>query len=74
MAVPLETGNDFSPGVPVVLFEHRSSLSPIEVAEYSVTPDGQRFIMNGGGAFALTRLNVVLNWTEELKRLVPIEN
>jgi len=71
MAVAMETANDFSAGIPVVLFEHRSPASPIDVPEYSVTPDGQRFIMVQGNAHALTRLNVVLNWTEELKRLVP---
>jgi hypothetical protein len=39
-------------------------------ANYDVSPDGRHFVMvkdeTGSG-----RLNVVLNWTEELKRLVP---
>ena len=46
---------------------------------YDISPDGQRFLMIKEGApvdtndpFAgLTRIHVVLNWTEELKRLVP---
>ena len=42
---------------------------------YDLSPDGQRFLMlapvGTGGA---TQINVVLNWTEELKRLVPTEN
>lgn len=44
---------------------------------YDVSPDGRRFLMlkpveqNGTGT---TRINVVLNWTEELKRLVPRQN
>ena len=42
---------------------------------YDVTPDGQRFVMvqaaeQEAGA---TQINVVLNWFEELKRLVPTE-
>jgi hypothetical protein len=38
-----------------------------------VSPDGQRFLMiKVGGASAEPRsVNVVLNWHEELKRLVP---
>lgn len=44
----------------------RMSRSPT----YDVSADGQRFVMvkdeTGSG-----RLNVVLNWTEELKRLIP---
>ncbi len=42
-------------------------------ARYDVTPDGQRFVMvqaaeqeAGAG-----QINIVLNWFEELKRLVP---
>ena len=74
MAVPIESTSDFSPGVPVVLFEHRTTLSPVHVPEYSVTADGRHFIMGQGSAFALTRLNVVVNWADELKRLVPTDN
>ncbi len=42
-------------------------------ARYDVTPDGQRFVMvqaveQEAGA---SQINVVLNWFEELKRLVP---
>ncbi len=42
---------------------------------YDITPDGQRFLM----VFPVTetpdeRINIVLNWFEELKRLVPTDN
>jgi hypothetical protein len=41
------------------------------------TPDGQRFVMvqeeEGDKALAANRIHVVLNWFDELKRLVPIE-
>ncbi len=41
-------------------------------ALYDVTPDLQRFLMfKEGEASRVTQLNVVLNWFEELKRLVP---
>ena len=51
-------------------------------ARYAVTPDGQRFLMSGAvlpsaeagaGGGAPARVNLVLNWFEELKRLVPVE-
>jgi hypothetical protein len=74
VAVPIETENGFAPGMPVVLFEHRYVLSPPNVAEYSVTPDGERFIMAGGLAFALPRLNVILNWAEEFEAVAPTSN
>jgi len=45
---------------------------PLVGADYDVTPDGERFVMLGGDPQgAVTQLNVVLNWFEELKRRVP---
>ena len=37
---------------------------------YDVSPDGARFVMVKDDS-ASGRINVVLNWNEELKRLVP---
>ena len=51
-------------------YEPRSGNDP----NYDVSPDGQRFLMlkpNEAGEAAPTQINVVLNWFEELKRLVP---
>jgi eukaryotic-like serine/threonine-protein kinase len=45
--------------------------------DYDMTPDGKRFLMivpagpAGPGAPPPPQINIVLNWTEELKRLVP---
>jgi serine/threonine-protein kinase len=70
MAVPLTlTGGDPAFGKPSVLFADAYDFgSGISIANYDVTPGG-RFIMlrrgsNGG------RVRVVLNWTEELERIV----
>ena len=42
--------------------------------DYDPTPDDQRFLIVKRGKESLpTEINVVLNWAEELKRLVPIE-
>lgn len=45
---------------------------------YDVSPDGQRFLMitsEGADAAGSGRaeINVVLNWTEELKARVPVD-
>jgi len=39
--------------------------------QYDVTPDGQRFLMLKQEQTRVGQINVVLNWFEELKRLVP---
>ncbi len=44
------------------------------IANYDVSPDGQRFLMlkpSESAEAAPTQINVVLNWFEELKRRVP---
>ena len=41
---------------------------------YDVTADGKRFLMNDSGGATSVQLNIVVNWFDELKRLVPREN
>jgi serine/threonine-protein kinase len=53
------------------LFDQRYVFQNISAANYDVSPDGQRFVMIKDEAGS-GRLNVVLNWTQELKRLVPV--
>jgi len=38
-----------------------------------LSPDGKHFLMikPAEGKSAATRINIILNWTEELKKLVP---
>jgi hypothetical protein len=55
---------------PHQLFEQRYAFFTITIPNYDVSPDGQRFVMVKDEPGS-DRLNVVLNWTEELKRLVP---
>ena len=45
------------------------------VGLYDVGLDGERFLMLSmkGTDADQTRINVVLNWSEELKRLVPTD-
>ena len=71
MSVAVSTSPDLVLSTPRLLFDLRYAFGTgITIANYDVSSDGQRFVMvkdePGAG-----RLNVVLNWSEELKRLVP---
>ena len=80
MSVRIEHGPTFAAATPTKLFEGRGRYYLGGAANtgraYDVSPDGRRFLMiktSGGtdGTAAPASITVVLNWTEELKRLVP---
>jgi Tol biopolymer transport system component len=65
------TGSTLSLSDPHLLFEQRYAFGSAQtVANFDVTKDGQRFLMVKNDS-AGARLNVVLNWFEELKQRVP---
>jgi serine/threonine-protein kinase len=70
VAVPVEArGTTFSAGAPAVLFS-----GPFETGSpgFDISPDGKYFVMVEADPGAKpTQIHVVLNWHEELKRLVP---
>jgi eukaryotic-like serine/threonine-protein kinase len=70
MVVNVTAGVDLALSQPRQLFEQRYVFQNVSLANYDVSPDGQRFVMIKDEAGS-GRLNVVLNWIEELKRLVP---
>jgi serine/threonine-protein kinase len=79
MSVSIEVAPIFRPGTPAVIFDlppfYRSTAARIR-RQWDIAPDGERFlIMNPGEAATSehppSRMVVVLNWHEELKRLVP---
>lgn len=77
MAVEINTQPRFVAGKPKQLFEGQYLRTPsgFARANYDVSADGQRFLMlKPVSSVQATELNVVLNWTEELKRLVPAGN
>jgi Tol biopolymer transport system component len=76
MVVSVETEPTFRPGRPEVLFEGRYVNSRIRIWNpyYDISPDGQRFLMIKDVEGRTGQINVVLNWFEELKRLVPTDN
>ena len=75
MAVTTQTDPTFASGTPAVLFEANYYTDSI-LRPYDVAPDG-RFLMLKPTSSAEEgdlplQLTVVLNWFEELKRLVPV--
>ena len=75
-AVDSSTQPGFAAGKPRQLFEGPYLKNGVGCArpDYDVSPDGQQFLMVKSGEQeqpAPTQINVVLNWFEELKRLVP---
>ncbi len=73
MVVSVQTQPTFKAEIPRLLFEGPYNNSFLSLtANYDVTPDGQRFVMvRSGQTVVQSQINVVLNWFEELKRLVP---
>ena len=75
MAVATTLTPGFSPGRPRSLFRFggRFRISG-NAAAYDIHPDGKRFVMVSEPATPLAQprqINIVQNWHEELKRLVP---
>ena len=70
-AVDVTTEGEFTAETPRVLFD---GVPPLN---WDVAADGERFVMAKPAENAVSldgrHLHVVLNWTEELKRWVPVE-
>ena len=75
LAAPMEPGPTLRAGTPRVLFEGNFVRSTWDVS-YDVTADGERLLMlkTGVESAAPDRVHLVLDWFEELKRLVPTES
>jgi serine/threonine protein kinase len=81
MAVEVETDPAFRPAKPKVLFKgtYFSTGAPFDFTLWDISPDGRRFLMMKPpawtGAAPTTagprKINIVLNWFEELKQRVP---
>ena len=80
MVVAVEAGESFRAGPPQLLFtgNFEREIPSEGAANYDVSGDGQRFLMLAETVdedaidVLPPQINVVLNWFEELKRLVPI--
>jgi len=74
MVVTVETEPTFRVGKPEELFEGSytiSAVNPGYLQYYDISQDGQQFLMIKREQAETGQINVVLNWFEELKRLVP---
>jgi Tol biopolymer transport system component len=70
--VDIDTKGGFRSSNPRLLFEGTyGQATPLR--GYDIAPDGQGFVMTmlGTPELPFTQMQLVLNWTEELKRLVP---
>ena len=68
-------GQSLIAGRPTVLFKgsYVTHSIPAGLQYYDISPNGKRFLMMKEGDIKQeqAQINVVLNWFEELKRLVP---
>jgi hypothetical protein len=74
MSVAVETTPTFTHRTPVELFEGEY-IGALNVSAYDIHPDGDRFLMVALGEAETgpsnPQINVVLNWSEEVKERVP---
>ncbi len=77
MAVPVRADATLVIGSPALIIDHPYHMGQNLRRTYDISADGQRFLMikvgGVGDGAPLPHLNVIVNWTEELKRLVPTE-
>ncbi len=75
VVVSFTTAPSLQVGKPRLLFEGDFRRDIIFGRTYDITPDGQRFLMLLEAELPPppSQFNVVLNWFEELKRLVPVD-
>jgi serine/threonine-protein kinase len=71
MVVPIHNGADLTIGTPRLLFEGQYAIAGM-LADFDVTPDDRAFVMiRSEQAKKWVRLNVALNWFEEIERRAP---
>ena len=70
MAVSVEATDSFSVSTPRHVLDGQYWLDPTGHVAFGVFPDGKLLLIDTGQA---NEIHVVLNWVEELKRLVPTD-
>jgi Tol biopolymer transport system component len=75
MTVQIQTAPTFQAGKPRVLFQGPRSSGYLDFGvSYDISEDDQHFVMLEEGVGSGVGITVILNWFEELKRLVPTDN
>jgi eukaryotic-like serine/threonine-protein kinase len=67
MVLDTKAGGDFSAGLPHMLFQTRMTIDPVKV-QYGVTGDGKRFMIGEPAEASDKPINVVVNWSAELRK------
>jgi serine/threonine protein kinase/Tol biopolymer transport system component len=71
MVVPVSTSSTFSAGVPKILFDNFPSVNVDSGITYDVTSDGKYFITTAPiQELSLSKIAVVVHWTDEVKRMI----
>ena len=77
MVAPIQTSPSFAAGNPSVALDPSGGIFNTSTGRnYDISPDGRRFLVIKSAPRDRsnpTQLNIVLNWGEELKRLVPVK-
>ena len=84
MLLSVKTTPTFSLETPRLLFQGTYvsisfMFAGFDFATWDISPDGQRFLMmkeagtNGSEGSGPRKINIVLNWFEELKQRVPVK-
>jgi hypothetical protein len=70
MSVAIQTEPSFAAGKPRIFFD--GSFVDVDARSFDVSADGRRLlIIQPSAPSTATQLNVIVNWFDELKRLVP---
>lgn len=72
VSVAVNTEPVFELGTRKILFED-NYVKRYQHSNYDIHPDNKRFVMVKPSEMASAEMIVVLNWFEELKRLIPVE-
>jgi ribosomal protein L21E len=76
MAVAVQTEPAFNAGKPEALFQGKyGGITTDDGQPWDISPDGKRFLMmkpvQAPAAEVQRKINIVVNWFEELKQRVP---
>ena len=74
MAADIRFEPELEVGEPRKLFQGNFQPAPWLNPNYDVSPDGERFLMIRPTADAPREIHVIVNWFQELERLVPTDN
>ena len=74
MVVDVRLEPELEVSEPRELFRGNFRPAPAVNSNYDVSPDGERFLMIQPTGDAPREIHVIVNWVQELERLVPLDN